>query len=117
MKRPSELTWEWSIQNLSGMRHLSAPVAHSNHTLQYTDPPTALGFWIALEKCTSENGALSFLPGSHLTSPITKRFVRLPGGGTGFEAQDIQEKVLPPTGKYILEPCEPGMYWLCFLSC
>jgi hypothetical protein len=89
----------------------SAPIV-LNVTLQYTDPPTALGFWIALEKCTPENGALSFLPGSHLTTSITKRFVRLPGGGTGFEPlvpQDLQEKMLPPTGKYVLEACEPGM--------
>ncbi|KIY43273.1 PhyH-domain-containing protein [Fistulina hepatica ATCC 64428] len=41
------------------------------------------GVWIALEKCTATNGALSFLPGSHLNTPIVKRFVRLPQGGTG----------------------------------
>ncbi|KAI0000440.1 phytanoyl-CoA dioxygenase [Russula vinacea] len=58
---------------------------HNDSTFLYTSPPTALGFWIALEQCTRENGALSFLPGSHLTAPITKRFVRLPSGGTGFE--------------------------------
>ncbi|KAG6811142.1 hypothetical protein H0H92_008797 [Tricholoma furcatifolium] len=75
----------------------------------YTDPPTALGFWIALEKCTPENGALSFLPGSHLTAPITKRFVRLPDGGTGFEELIPAGIELPPhNGKYILEACNPG---------
>lgn len=78
---------------------------------QYTDPPSALGFWFALEKCTPENGALSFLPGSHLTSPITKRFVRLPQGGTGFEDLIPPEKVPPkPEGKYVLEACDPGTY-------
>ncbi|KAL1747058.1 phytanoyl-CoA dioxygenase [Schizophyllum fasciatum] len=55
----------------------------------YTSPPTALGVWIALEQCTSENGALSFLPGSHRalarTGGVARRFVRLPTGGTGFE--------------------------------
>ncbi|KAG5650563.1 hypothetical protein H0H81_011814, partial [Sphagnurus paluster] len=76
-------------------------------TFLYTNPPTALGFWIALEKCTPENGALSFLPGSHLTAPITKRFVRLPNGGTGFE-QLMSEAELPPqTGNYVLEECNP----------
>ncbi|KAF8893401.1 phytanoyl-CoA dioxygenase [Infundibulicybe gibba] len=78
----------------------------------YTDPPTALGFWIALEKCTPENGALSFLPGSHLTTPIIKRFVRLPGGGTGFErlvSQEVEKTVSEEQkGKYILEACSPG---------
>ncbi|KAF8232174.1 phytanoyl-CoA dioxygenase [Tricholoma matsutake] len=90
---------------------------HNDSTFLYTDPPTALGFWIALEKCTSENGALSFLPGSHLTHPITKRFVRLPTGGTGFEALGETEPpmvVLNDNEKnnvreeYILEPCGPG---------
>ena len=62
-----------------------------------------------LEKCTPENGALSFLPGSHLTAPITKRFVRMPSGGTGFESLIPPEKVPKnPEGKYVLEACEPG---------
>ncbi|KAI0829694.1 phytanoyl-CoA dioxygenase [Trametes gibbosa] len=82
---------------------------HNDSTFLYTNPPSAVGFWIPLEKCTPENGALSFLPGSHLTTPITKRFVRLPGGGTGFE-QLIPPEDAPknPEGKYILEACMPG---------
>jgi len=82
---------------------------HNDSTFLYTEPPTALGFWIALEKCTPDNGALSFLPGSHLTTPIVKRFVRLPGGGTGFESLEPQQQ--PPRdskGEYVLETCEPG---------
>lgn len=83
---------------------------HNDSTFLYTDPPTALGFWIALEQCTAENGALSFLPGSHLASPITKRFVRLPGGGTGFESvgSSCEEKRKESVGDYILEVCNPG---------
>ncbi|KAI0769337.1 phytanoyl-CoA dioxygenase [Trametes elegans] len=82
---------------------------HNDSTFLYTNPPSAVGFWIPLEKCTPENGALSFLPGSHLTAPITKRFVRLPGGGTGFE-QLVPPGQAPknPEGKYILEACLPG---------
>ncbi|KAH8083794.1 phytanoyl-CoA dioxygenase [Cristinia sonorae] len=82
---------------------------HNDSTFLYTNPPTALGFWIALEKCTPENGALSFLPGSHLTTPIAKRFVRMPTGGTGFEELISPENVPNRTaGKYILEACLPG---------
>jgi hypothetical protein len=33
---------------------------HNDSTFLYTNPPSALGFWIALEKCTPHNGALSF---------------------------------------------------------
>lgn len=80
--------------------------------MKYTDPPSALGFWFALEKCTPENGALSFLPGSHKTTPIAKRFVRLPKGSTGFEELISSSEVPPKSeGKYILETCEPGMLY------
>ncbi|KAF9526520.1 phytanoyl-CoA dioxygenase [Crepidotus variabilis] len=86
---------------------------HNDSTFLYTDPPSALGFWIALEKCTASNGALSFLPGSHVTTPIIKRFVRLgDGSGTGFEAlvsPEVEGEVSArPKGEYILETCEPG---------
>ncbi|KAI0268628.1 phytanoyl-CoA dioxygenase [Gloeopeniophorella convolvens] len=81
---------------------------HNDSTFLYTSPPSALGFWIALERCTPENGALSFLPGSHLTAPITKRFVRLPTGGTGFEQLLDPTDPPNPTGAYILEECNPG---------
>ncbi|KAF7983775.1 hypothetical protein HWV62_18982 [Athelia sp. TMB] len=70
------------------------------------------GFWIALEKCTPQNGALSFLPGSHKTMPIVKRFVRLPGGNTGFErllSPEEEQKALDECkGEYMMEECEPG---------
>jgi phytanoyl-CoA hydroxylase len=78
--------------------------------MQYTQPPTALGFWIALEQCTESNGALYFLPGSHLTTPITKRLVRLVGGGTGFESLSHSNEIQQgcQTGEYVMVPCEPG---------
>lgn len=59
--------------------------SHQDSTFLYTDPPSAVGFWYALEDTTAENGCLSFVPGSHRSAPIKKRFVRLKEGGTGFE--------------------------------
>ena len=58
---------------------------HQDSTFLYTRPPSAIGFWIALEDATVENGCLSFAAGSHLREPVRKRFVRKVGGGTGFE--------------------------------
>ncbi|KDR74989.1 hypothetical protein GALMADRAFT_248818 [Galerina marginata CBS 339.88] len=86
---------------------------HNDSTFLYTNPPSALGFWIALERCTASNGALSFLPGSHLTTPITKRFVRLgENKGTGFEPlvpPSVEKEISgTPKGEYILETCNPG---------
>jgi ectoine hydroxylase-related dioxygenase (phytanoyl-CoA dioxygenase family) len=58
---------------------------HQDSTFLYTDPPSAVGFWYALEDATAENGCLSFLPGSHKIAPIEKRFVsRKDGSGTEF---------------------------------
>ena len=52
---------------------------HQDSTFLYTDPPSAVGFWYALEDATLENGCLSFLPGSHRWAPVGKRLVRKPG--------------------------------------
>jgi len=59
---------------------------HQDSTFLYTDPPSAVGFWYALEDCTVENGCLSFAAGSHKRAPIRNRFVRLNTAttGTGF---------------------------------
>ena len=58
---------------------------HQDSTFLYTDPPSAVGFWIALEDATMDNGCLSFAKGSHRRAPVKSRFIRKEGGGTGFE--------------------------------
>lgn len=49
---------------------------HQDSVFLFTDPPSAVGFWYALEDCTVENGCLSFAAGSHKRAPIRDRFVR-----------------------------------------
>ncbi|CAK7202565.1 hypothetical protein SEUCBS139899_005289 [Sporothrix eucalyptigena] len=49
---------------------------HQDSTFLYTDPPSAVGFWYALEDATVTNGCLSFWPGSHKTAPVRKRLMR-----------------------------------------
>ncbi|MCJ1274005.1 hypothetical protein MMC21_001798 [Puttea exsequens] len=61
---------------------------HQDSTFLYTDPPSAVGFWIALEDATKDNGCLSFAKGSHRRAPIKSRFVREEGGGTTFGGVD-----------------------------
>ena len=60
---------------------------HQDSTFLYTRPPSAVGWWIALEDATRENGCLSFARGSHRRAPVRERFVRREGErtGTGFE--------------------------------
>ncbi|KAF2726208.1 phytanoyl-CoA dioxygenase [Polychaeton citri CBS 116435] len=60
---------------------------HQDSVFLYTNPPSAVGFWYALEDATVENGCLSFAAGSHKRAPIRDRFVRQPEGtGTTFAA-------------------------------
>jgi len=83
---------------------------HDDSTFLYTDPPSALGFWFALEQCTKSNGCLSFARGSHKRNTISKRFVRLPQGGTGFEklGSDAAGIDWEKEGDWVVEECEPG---------
>ncbi|KAI9813233.1 MAG: hypothetical protein M1827_004175 [Pycnora praestabilis] len=57
---------------------------HQDSTFLYTDPPSAVGFWYALEDATEGNGCLSFAKGSHKMTEVGKRFVRGEEEGTGF---------------------------------
>jgi len=74
--------------------------AHQDHTFLWTDPPTAMGLWFALEDATVDNGCLWARPGGH-TEPPRKRFHRVPGGGTAFEVLDA--RALPVEGEVPLE--------------
>ncbi|KAJ2908519.1 hypothetical protein GGI21_002805 [Coemansia aciculifera] len=61
---------------------------HHDSTYVFTRPLSACGFWIALEDCTLENGCLEYIPGSHLTTPVTRRFVRK-ADNSGTEIVDL----------------------------
>ncbi|EME46087.1 hypothetical protein DOTSEDRAFT_70170 [Dothistroma septosporum NZE10] len=74
---------------------------HQDSVFLYTEPPSAVGFWYALEDCTVENGCLSFAAGSHKRAPIRDRFVRSNDGkgttfakneGSAWPKQSKQEK-------------------------
>ncbi|XP_017601041.1 phytanoyl-CoA dioxygenase domain-containing protein 1 isoform X1 [Corvus cornix cornix] len=55
---------------------------HQDATFLHTEPlGRILGFWIALEDATQENGCLWFIPGSH-TNGITRRMVRAASGAS-----------------------------------
>ncbi|XP_014484966.1 PREDICTED: phytanoyl-CoA dioxygenase isoform X2 [Dinoponera quadriceps] len=53
----------------------SEVTTHQDATYLYTEPVTLLGFWIALDDATQENGCLWIAPGSH-KSGVHRRFVR-----------------------------------------
>lgn len=56
--------------------HIGGEVAcHQDSTFLYTDPPSTVGFWFALEDATIDNGAMWALPGGHRAG-LKARFVR-----------------------------------------
>lgn len=81
---------------------------HQDSTFLYTEPPSAAGFWFALEDATVENGCLHAIRGGHKAG-LKSRFVRAPGGGTRFDVFDDSpwpmESLVPlevPEGTLIL---------------
>jgi phytanoyl-CoA hydroxylase len=73
---------------------------HQDSTFLYTEPPSVVGLWFALEDATIDNGCLWVLPGGH-RGPLRKRFVRAPEGGTAMRALDATP----------LPAAEPGAPW------
>jgi len=82
---------------------------HQDSTFLYTDPPSAVGFWYALEDATAENGCLSFLPGSHRWAPVAQRLVRC-NGGSGTEMADNDGPKFPVGDQYGAVESNKGDY-------
>ncbi|KAJ8668679.1 hypothetical protein QAD02_010342 [Eretmocerus hayati] len=53
----------------------SEVVVHQDASYLYTDPVKLVGFWIALDDATKENGCLWIAPGSH-KSGVHRRYLR-----------------------------------------
>lgn len=73
---------------------------HQDSTFLYTDRPSAVGFWYALEDATLANGCLSFLPGSHRWAPVEQRLVRRAAGRKGTEMVDNDGPRFPSEDEY-----------------
>ncbi len=52
---------------------------HTDHTFLWTEPQSVIGYWVAIDDATTENGCLWALPGGH-TTPVKSRFQRTPEG-------------------------------------
>jgi phytanoyl-CoA hydroxylase len=90
---------------------------HQDSTFLFTDPPSAVGFWYALEDADEGNGCLAFVPGSHKRTPVEKRFVRAEVGGTEFvenewrrfpEGEGFGEKEGQKEDEYTMGPVKAG---------
>ncbi|KAL8906254.1 MAG: hypothetical protein Q9171_006341 [Xanthocarpia ochracea] len=76
------ITQSQLIAKLAGIgSHL---VPHQDGCASFTDPPSAVTFWYALEDATMKNGCLCVAPGSHLTTPLRQRLIKLDDGMPRF---------------------------------
>lgn len=56
---------------------LFSVTCHQDATYLHTEPPNLVGFWIALDDATTENGCLWFARGSH-KSGVHRRYIKNP---------------------------------------
>ena len=80
---------------------------HTDHTFLWTEPRSVVGFWVAIDDATTENGCMWAIPGGHRL-PVKSRYVRR-GSGTDMEVFDTApyptEKAVPletPRGTLVL---------------
>ena len=54
---------------------------HTDHTFLWTEPQSVIGFWVAIEDATVDNGCMWAIPGGHHI-PVKSRFRLTDTGGT-----------------------------------
>ncbi len=65
--------------------------SHQDSTFLYTEPQSCVGFWLALEDATVENGCMWGAPGGH-EAPLRARFVQ---GDDGMEMKTLHDEAMP----------------------
>lgn len=83
-------------------------VPHQDSWYLYTDPSSAIGFWIALEDCSLQNGCLQFIKGSH-KSGVHRRYIRNPDkDSTDLMVYDRAAPIYPQSSFTPIQ-CSKGM--------
>jgi phytanoyl-CoA hydroxylase len=76
-------------------------VCHTDHTYLWTEPPSVVGFWFAIDDATTENGCMWALPGGHRL-PVKARS-RLNSARTATELEVFDPAPYPTEGLVPLE--------------
>ncbi len=76
-------------------------VCHTDHTYLWTEPPSVVGFWFAIDDATTENGCMWALPGGHRL-PVKARS-RLNAARTATELDVFDPAPYPTEGLVPLE--------------
>lgn len=73
---------------------------HQDSTFLYTEPESCVGFWLALEDATIENGCMWASEGGH-NGPLLSRFVR---GQDGMEMVENEAGIMPECDVPLIAP-------------
>jgi phytanoyl-CoA hydroxylase len=76
-------------------------VCHTDHTYLWTEPPSVVGFWFAIDDATTENGCMWALPGGHRL-PVRARS-KLNAARTASELEVIDPAPYPTESLVPLE--------------
>jgi phytanoyl-CoA hydroxylase len=76
-------------------------VCHTDHTYLWTEPPSVVGFWFAIDDATTTNGCMWALPGGHRI-PVKARS-RLNAARTAAELEVLDPQPYPAEGLVPLE--------------
>ncbi len=74
---------------------------HTDHSYLWTEPPSVVGFWFAIDDATTDNGCMWALPGGHRL-PVKSRS-RLNAARTATELEVFDEEPYPAEGLVPLE--------------
>ena len=75
--------------------------AHTDHTFLWTEPQSAIGFWVAFDDATVDNGCLWALQGGHRL-PVKSKFLRT-ADDTGTTMEILDDAPFPESGWVPLE--------------
>ncbi|KAK6629038.1 hypothetical protein RUM43_002855 [Polyplax serrata] len=82
--------------------------SHQDSTYLYTEPENRLiGFWIALDDATTENGCLWFAPGSH-KSGVHRRYIRNPDATSDDILIYTTPQPVYPSSNFVPVPVKKG---------
>ena len=79
---------------------------HTDHTFLWTEPQSVIGFWVAIEDATIDNGCMWAIPGGHHT-PVKSRF-RLSDDDGGGTVIDVFDDTQYPAGDLVPLEAEAG---------
>ena len=68
-------------------------VPHQDACVSFTDSPSCITFWYALEDSTRDNGCLEVAKGSHLTTAVKHRVVK------GMNVENLEEPIWAVGGR------------------